>query len=74
MGLGSGLENSQPKKKIIVVEIGNKTIGFSVNDVLEVGTFEKLDSPPVAVERGPILGIARDDEGMVIVLDPEKLI
>jgi len=74
LGLGSGLESSQQKKKIIVVEIGDKTIGFSVDDVLEVVTFEKLDSPPVSDKIGAIVGIARDDEGMVIVLDPEKLI
>ena len=73
LGLNLGLESSQQKKKIIVVEIGDKTIGFSVDDVLEVVTFEKIDPPPISDEIGAITGIAREDDGVVIILDPEKL-
>ena len=74
------LKSSQSKKKIIVIEIGDKTIGFSVDEVFEVVIFEKIEQSPISDNTGIITGIARDDSssgsggGMVIILDPEKLI
>ena len=71
------LKSSQSKKKIIVIEIGDKTVGFLVDEVFEVVIFEKIEQSPISDNTGIITGIARDDSsggGMVIILDPEKLI
>ena len=75
LGLGSGLEISKERNKIIVIEIGDKIVGFAVDEVFEVVIFEKVEPSPISDNRGIITGIARDDRGgMVIILDPEKLI
>ena len=70
-----GLDSSEERNKIIVIEIGDKTVGFAVDEVFEVVIFEKVEPSPISDNRSIITGIARDDRGgMVIILDPEKLI
>ena len=77
LGLNSGLKISKERNKILVIEIGDKTVGFLVDEVFEVVIFEKVEQSPISDNTGIITGIARDDSSgssMVIILDPEKLI
>ena len=61
---------------MIVSEINDKTVGFSVDDMYEAVIFEKVALSPISDKIDIITEIARDDSsgGMVIILDPEKWI
>src|SRR5690606_30564656 len=65
--------------KVIVVKIGDKKVGIMVDDVKNVRSINSSlieEKPNIGGLRGAkfISGIARLDEGMLIILDIDKLI
>ncbi|MGE5508135.1 MAG: chemotaxis protein CheW [Chitinophagales bacterium] len=65
------------KSRIIVVEVGDKTVGITVDDVSEVlrlpvGT---IDPPPAVAgaDQGFLTGVGKLDQRLLMLLDLEKL-
>ena len=72
-------EEKKAKAKIIVVNMGEKKVGLIVDDVKEVLTItdDQIEEPPSevgGVGRRYILGIAKLDDTMLIILDVEKIL
>lgn len=65
--------------RIIVLNVGTKTVGVvvdSVSRVLKLSS-DQIQSPPVtidAAERAAIQGVARVEDRLVVVLDSDKLL
>jgi len=74
------LDDEQKKKaKVIVVNLDNRQVGLLVDDVKEVLTInqDQLEEPPSevgGVGRGYILGIAKLEDTMMIILDIDKIL
>jgi len=72
-------EEQKQKAKVIVVNIDNRQVGLMVDDVKEVLTINQnqLEEPPSevgGVGRGYILGIAKLEDTMMIILDIDKIL
>ncbi len=72
-------DEEKKKAKIIVVNMGERKVGLLVDDVREVLTIsdEQMEEPPNevgGVGRSYVLGIAKLDETMLIILDVDKIL
>ncbi len=72
-------EDMKKKAKIIVVNIGERKVGMLVDDVREVLTIndEQMEEPPSevgGVGRSYVLGIAKLEDKMLIILDVDKIL
>lgn len=74
LGVYSKKEND---KKIIVVDVGNRTIGCIVDEVTEVKTYknDEIEKPPVEIvgENSFITGITKDENEIFILIDFVKI-
>lgn len=73
--LGLAHEGSDTEAKIVIVETAEDMAGVVVDDVEEVITIDSdaLDEAPTAGGRG-IDGIAKIDDRLVVLLDPEGIV
>lgn len=73
-----GLERSEATadSKIVIVESGDDMAGVIVDDVEEVLTIEssQIDEAPTSAGSGCIDGVAKIDDRLVVLLDPDSLI
>jgi len=74
--LGGKSRNPHPDDRLLVIDNNGKNIAVivdEVNDVLEMPMTE-LEAPTGAVSKSrPLKGIIRNDDQLVLVLDPERL-
>jgi len=68
-----GMEIKEPDKatRIVIVEIGESTVGAIVDSVSEVLKIEEID--PSMMGQPWVEGIGKIDERLIIILDFEKL-
>lgn len=70
-----GLQASAEAHKIVIVESGDDMAGVIVGDVQEVLTVttQELDEVPTAGAAGCIQAIAKVDDRLVVLLDPDGI-
>ncbi len=75
----AGAEGAEEEKRITVVEMGGQIVGCLVDDVEEVLTLQKgsIQPPPpaaVSIDSEYLLGVARHDDRLLILLDFDKIL
>ena len=72
--LGSTAEGTDGRR-IVIVEIGEGTVGMTVDGVREVLAVapDAIDPPPPGVAAGYVEGIARVGDRLVVLIDVETL-
>lgn len=75
---GHGLTEAQSKHVVIILAVGERTIGLlvdAVSDILTVNAEEIKPAPSMHAEAGAdyIAGLISVQERMVVILDPEPL-
>ena len=71
---GTRAQRHTKDTRIIVVEAGDRKVGFIVDSVSDIESFsveaiDSLSSQPVDLDREAVFGIARTEKGVLILLD-----
>lgn len=80
LGMRLGVHAPRPEDaKVVIIELADSTVGIVVDEVREVVTIDAAitEPPPANVvggSRNAIESVAKLDGGLLVILDPERLL